>query len=257
MKKHAFVLLLVFGILAGSYIAGHSHVAAPPIPKHATTKPKTVQPKPTVTAFNKAEFSIDSPASIWVVVNKQRPLNPITYAPNDLVVPNIPLRTGITANEQYVRKEMAAALEGLEAAAKIDGVTLNLQSGYRSYTFQEGLYNGYVKQSGQAQADLESARAGHSEHQTGWAADLGGVTQPSCNIAQCFGETTEGKWLAANAYKYGFIIRYTATKQAITGYENEPWHVRYVGSKLSQEMFNDNITTLEEFFGLPAAPTYN
>ena len=77
-----------------------------------------------------------------------------------------------------------------------------------------------------------------------------------CGVEDCFGNTAEGKWVAANAYKYGFIIRYTSGKQQITGYRAEPWHIRYIGTDLSTEMQQKGALTLEEFFGLPAAPNY-
>jgi len=216
---------------------------------------KTSQPtKPA--GFDKHRYSTSDPNSIWVVVNKQHSLTPKTHVPTTLVVPNIPLRSNITGDEQQVSGVMAPALEQMAAAAKNDGITLNLQSGYRSYNFQVNLYNSYVKSDGQSQADQESARPGYSEHQTGFAADLGGITNPGCNVAQCFGDTAEGKWLVAHAYQYGFIIRYPADKQAVTGYEYEPWHVRYVGTDLSQEMHKQGITTLEEFFGISGGETY-
>jgi D-alanyl-D-alanine carboxypeptidase len=142
------------------------------------------------------------------------------------------------------------------SAAKASGLSLNLQSGYRSYQFQASLYNSYVVRDGQAVADRESARPGYSEHQTGLAADLGGISVPSCNVAACFGTTIEGEWLAAHAYEYGFIIRYTTVKEAITGYENEPWHVRYIGTLLAGEMHHQGITTLEEFFNSTGGQSY-
>jgi D-alanyl-D-alanine carboxypeptidase len=211
---------------------------------------------PAPASFDKSKYSTSDKASLWVVVNKQHQLNPKTYAPENLVVPNIPLRSNITSTEKYVRSDMASALEALVKGATADGVHLNLQSGYRSYNFQVTLYNGYVKQQGQAAADRQSARAGFSEHQTGLAADLGGTSQPACNVAQCFANTVEGKWLAANAYKYGFIIRYTADKEATTGYEYEPWHIRYVGTDLSAELHTTGIETLEEFFNITGGANY-
>jgi D-alanyl-D-alanine carboxypeptidase len=77
-----------------------------------------------------------------------------------------------------------------------------------------------------------------------------------CALDQCFANTPQGQWLAANGWKYGFIVRYPADKTAVTGYEYEPWHMRYVGLDLAAEMHRDGIETLEEFFGLPAAPDY-
>lgn len=217
-----------------------------------TTTP-TANPAP---AFDKQQYSLDNPASIWVVANKKRPLQPTSYAPDDLVVPNVPLRGNITGNEKFMRKEAAAALEALVAAATTQGLRFNLQSGYRSYGFQSSLYNRYVQQQGQAVADTQSARPGHSEHQTGLAVDVGNAGNPECAVEQCFANTSEGKWLAENAYTYGFIIRYPQGKDAVTGYIYEPWHLRYVGTALANEMHATGSTTIEEFFGLPAAGSY-
>lgn len=207
-------------------------------------------------SFNTTAHSTTDPASIWIVVNKQHPLSPSTYKPGDLVVPNVPLRSNISSDERLLRSEAAKALESLVQAAAKAGITLNLQSGYRSYTFQQNLYNGYVKQQGQAAADRTSARPGYSEHQTGLAADLGGTSKPGCNVEKCYAETPEGIWLAANAYTYGFLVRYTETKESVTGYDYEPWHIRYIGTDLARELYNQKVQTLEEFFGIPGGTTY-
>lgn len=204
--------------------------------------------------FDKQQYSIVDPNSIWVVINKQRQLQPANYSPDDLVAPNIPLRT--RGEEMTTRKVTAQALEAMFADAKKDGINLMLSSGYRSFNFQTGLYNRYVSQIGQASADTQSARPGYSEHQTGLAVDVEPASR-QCEIEACFADTPEGKWVAANAYKYGFIIRYTPDKTAVTGYTYEPWHIRYVGPELATQMHQQNIETLEEFFGLPPAPTYN
>ena len=146
-----------------------------------------------------------------------------------------------------LRKEAATALEQMAAEAKKDGINLMLASGYRSYQLQVSVYNANVQKYGQAGADKQSARPGTSEHQTGLAADIGSTSR-QCEIEQCFGDLPEGKWLSANAYKYGFILRYPADKQAVTGYEYEPWHYRYIGTELATELHKQSVTTLEEFF---------
>jgi len=205
-------------------------------------------------AFNKHELSLSDPSSAWLVVNKTRPLQPKDFAPS-LAVPNVPLRLASDNEEMHLRPDAARALETLVSGAKQQGIRLMLASGYRSYNFQVSLYNGYVMDQGQAEADQQSARPGYSEHQTGMAADLE-PTSRNCEVVSCFATTPEGKWLAANAYRYGFILRYPEGKQAVTGYEYEPWHIRFVGTTLSQEMHRDHVLTMEEFFGLPAAPKY-
>jgi|GEM_PF-1039970 len=205
---------------------------------------------PKKTSFNKQKYSLSDPTSPWVVVNKQRQLSPKTYAPANLTTPNMD-----ATDDEQVNAPVAEALKTMTDQAKAEGVTLSLASGYRSYDTQVSVYQSEVKAYGQAQADRESARPGHSEHQSGWAADLAAASG-KCRLQACFADTPEGKWLAANAHKYGFIIRYPKDKEAVTGYLYEPWHVRFVGIELSTEMHRTGTQTLEEFFSLSAAPSY-
>jgi D-alanyl-D-alanine carboxypeptidase len=204
-------------------------------------------------AFDKSRYPTDSASSPWVVVNKGRVL-PSDYTPKNLVTPDVPLRLSATTGEMHVRQDTAAALATMFAAAKDQGVDLMLASGYRSYADQSAVYSAYVAQSGVAKADTFSARPGHSEHQTGLAADIE-PTSRTCEVDQCFENTKEGQWLATNAYKFGFVIRYQKSTQELTGYEYEPWHVRYVGGDLASQLHGSN-QTLEQFFGLPAYTTY-
>lgn len=226
MKKHFFVLFSVLLLLAVIFFIGRA--------QDNSTSPAT---------FNKHQYSLSDPDSLWVVVNKQRPLNPKTYAPSDLTS---------VGNGQTMRAQAADKLLQLFAGAKTVGYTLVAESGYRSYSYQAQVYASEVAGFGQAKADSESARPGYSEHQTGWAVDIGA---PGC-YEDCFGTKPASQWLLANAYRYGFILRYPADKADITGYRNEPWHFRYVGIALASEMHKEHVTTLEEFFGLPAAPNY-
>lgn len=154
----------------------------------------------------------------------------------------------------HLRTEAASELAVMVADGKKAGVNLMLASGYRSYANQVATYNGFVTQNGQTAADTFSARPGHSEHQTGLAADLE-PTSRKCELEVCFADTPEGKWLAANCYKYGFIIRYQKDTQGLTGYQYEPWHIRYVGKDLAEEIYKIN-QTLEQFFGLPSYTSY-
>ena len=154
-----------------------------------------------------------------------------------------------------LRAEPATALEEMFAAAKSDGIQLMLSSGYRSYDYQVSLYDGYVSSAGQTQADIQSARPGYSEHQTGLAFDAEPVSR-TCELEQCFADTPEGKWLATHAYEYGFILRYTPADIATTGYESEPWHFRYVGKALATEMHKKGVATLEKFFKITGGHSY-
>lgn len=207
----------------------------------------------TPASFNKSQYSINDPASIWLVVNKGRVL-PNSYLPADLVVPNVSLSESAASENMHLRKDSAAAVEKLIVAASNGGIKLMLVSGYRSFVTQQSVYNGYVSSQGKVYANATSAQPGHSEHQTGLAVDLGGISG-KCQLEACFGDTAEGKWLAANVYKYGFIIRYQKDKTNLTGYTYEPWHVRYVGVDLAAQI-NNTGQTLEQFFNLLAYPDY-
>jgi len=217
-------------------------------PRPIDTPPPTPTPTPTPT-FPMDLYSIDDPASLWVVVNKLRPLDPQDYVPADLV--------GLSLIEGgQLRAEAAAQLEAMVAEFTGEtGLQVRTVSSYRSYGSQVNVYNGWVSRLGQEAADLTSARPGHSEHQTGLAIDFGAVPA-QCDLDQCFADTAQGSWLADNAHRWGFILRYPDGYTPVTGYEFEPWHYRYVGVELATEMRSTGIATLEEFFGLPAAPTY-
>ena len=218
--------------------------SARPVPTH------TVAPVP-VPTFNRAKFSIDDPTSIWVVVNKMRPLNPVNFVPPDLVDVPVP-----HTNAPQLRQEASSAVVALFAAASAEaGLSLASNSAYRSYETQVRVYDNDVAANGQAFADTSTARPGTSEHQTGLTLDIG-ADSGNCSLNTCFAGTPEGQWLAANAWRFGFILRYPADKTAVTGYAFEPWHFRYIGIELSTEMHHTGVSTLEEFFGLPAAPNY-
>ena len=248
--RTAVALAALVALLLTGCAVEREPLALDPTPTPTATRTPTPTPTPTPT-FDTARYSIDDPASLWVVVNKLRPLSPTTYVPGDLVRANIP-----ATQEMLMRAETAAAAEAMFAAAQAEaGLTLRLESAYRSFDSQTRIYNGWVNSLGQAGADLTSARPGHSEHQTGFAIDIG-ASPASCSLDQCFADTPHGLWLAANAHRFGFTLRYANGMTPITGYEFEPWHYRYVGLELAAELRTTGILTLEEFFGLPAAPDY-
>lgn len=192
-------------------------------------------------------YSVDAPGSLWWVVNKQRPL-PEGYVPTDLAVPSVPLSRDHEAETMQVSSQIIPALEALFRAAEQNGIKLWLISGYRSTAYQQALYQRYVARDGQAAADRYSARPGTSEHQTGLALDIGDPNGP-CLLQTCYDQTPAGIWLAAHSYEYGFILRYPEGKEAITGYQYEPWHFRYVGPRLARELHQSG-QTMEEHFGL-------
>lgn len=263
MRPHRFhpstplaAALLICGAVA---LAGCAEADPPekPAASDTTKKPSNKDEKPTAdsTADNSAtndagaantpvSYDLDSPDSVTVLVNKQRPLNPISYEPGDLVLPSLP-----NPNGQPVRQVMLADLERLAADAVAAGLPQPiLSSGYRSYQLQESLFANYSANYGVAAADQFSARPGHSEHQTGLAVDLDDGS--GCNLQACFGDTALGQWLRDNAHRYGFVLRYTEAGTPITGYTAEPWHFRYVGVEVAEAVRASGAETLEQFFGI-------
>lgn len=205
-----------------------------------------------VAAGNAPCIALDDPARVWVVVNKLRPLEPVEFAPSSLTA--IPLQ--MTTRSSQSRADVAAAAEAMAAAAEDDGVgAIGANNGYRSYDLQVATHSAHVRAWGQESADMASARAGHSEHQTGLALDLVACDR-SCGGIEGFGSTAQGTWVAENAWRFGFVVRYEDAGRDVTGYRPEPWHLRYVGTALAKAYHDGGYNTLEEFFGLPAAPDY-
>lgn len=169
-----------------------------------------------------------------VIANKTYSL-PSNFAPNNLVSIN-----GYIKVVDYVKDAFTA----LTSDSTSLGLNIYASSGYRSYGDQNYIYNNYVSWDGQANADTYSARAGHSEHQTGLAIDVN-------TVDDSFDGTNESDWLKENCYRYGFIIRYPKGKDAITGYKYEPWHIRYVGKDLASKLYNNgDWITMEEYYGI-------
>ena len=225
------------------------------LPESIQTIADQVQAKP-ATIFDPPKYSIDEADSIWVVVNKQRQISPLRYKPENLVFPALPRPKVQNPFGLQLREEAALATVDMASAMAEEGIgTLILNSGFRTYKNQHGLYNRTRDTRGLAVAEKLSARPGHSEHQLGLAADFS-VKGQGCVIMACFGNTEAGKWLAEKAHEYGFVLRYPRGFKPITGFQYEPWHFRYVGIELATEMRTKRIRTLEEFWGLESAPDY-
>lgn len=170
-------------------------------------------------------------------------INGITYV-NGILVANKTYNLPNTYNPGGLLKDFTDNFNKMKEAASKEGINLYVVSGFRSYDIQNQLYNRYVARDGKEEADTYSARPGHSEHQTGLAADINSVSEE-------FENTPEGKWLANNCYKYGFIIRYPKGKESITGYIYESWHIRYVGVDIATSLYNNgNWIALEEYLGI-------
>ena len=186
----------------------------------------------------------DNPESLLVLVNKYFYLEQ-DYVPQDLTVPNVSFSFEGYDPKKQLRQEAAVALEALFSDALNNEHKLYAVSGYRSYQRQAVIFENNVQKRGWEKAAQISAQPGHSEHQTGLAID---ITSAAANYAlvQCFAETDEGKWIADNAHRYGFIIRYPKGKENLTGYMYEPWHLRYVGIAEATYIKENNLI-LEDF----------
>lgn len=188
---------------------------------------------------------IAAPDSVTALVNPFNKL-PEDYNPDDLVYPDVRFTFSEKIEKRMMRKEAAEALEQMFAGAEEDGIYLAGVSAYRSHETQKSLFNRYVERDGYEKARTYSALPGTSEHETGLAVDISG-SDGKCAADDCFGDTKEAAWLQEHAAEYGFIIRYPEGKQDITGYQYEPWHLRYVGSDIAQDIAASG-GTLEEYY---------
>jgi len=175
--------------------------------------------------------------------------NGITYI-NGVLIAN---KTYSLPSSYYpggLTNETQNAFNKLKEAASSLGYNFFVGSGFRSYGTQKTIYNNYVASDGQANADTYSARAGHSEHQTGLAFDICDHNVEAC-ITSAFDTTDQAKWINDNCYKYGLIVRYPKGKTNETGYMYESWHLRYVGVDLATKLYNNGSwITLEDYFGI-------
>jgi D-alanyl-D-alanine carboxypeptidase len=238
------VSVVAIGVPALVGSASDEPVPAPD-PARAVAVP-TATPQPaapttrTVRPFDRTAHSTRDPSSIWVVVNKTHAITPSDFRPELDIVRGYQVAT-----------PAAGPLSRLLAASDRRGLGFKIASAFRSYDYQLQVHAATAAARGDAEADQISARAGHSEHQTGLAVDLVTPEDPTCDFEACFARTPGGRWLARSAWRFGFVVRYQPASTAITGYQPEPWHLRYVGRPLAAELHRTGIATLEEFFGVP------
>ncbi len=174
----------------------------------------------------------------YVLVNKFNYLSS-DYIPNNLEL----LDNSYAKSDIYLVKEAKDNLEKLINNAKNDGMNIRIISAYRSYTYQKNLYDNYSKNDGVSIADTYSARPGYSEHQTGLVVDITKAFDDFNN----FENTDEYKWMLKHSTDYGFILRYPQNKEAITTYNFEAWHYRYVGVELAKKIKASNLT-FDEYY---------
>ncbi len=197
-------------------------------------------------------INLRDPSHVWFVVNKTMPMEPIDYAPVDWVAPaDVPL-----GNLAAVRTDIAPTVTAMsEASVAAGSGRIGVQNGYRGYSVQQRIHNDRVASLGKEAGERLAARPGYSEHQSGIAMDVFGCT-PGCSSSEQFGTTATYQWVIEHGWEFGWIIRYEDGQTPITGYDPEAWHLRYIGPELAAAYHAGGFHTLEEFFGLPAAPGY-
>lgn len=207
---------------------------------------QSIEDRPTAFLNLLAELAREPP-ELLRLVDKGHPL-PADYEPADLVdLDDIADRLDLSRSGHRLRAIVLPDLLAMTEAARSDGITLLVSSAYRSYEYQDKTYRYWVDQLGQEEADRVSARAGTSQHQLGTAIDFG------C-ICDAFGESDAGRWMVANARRFGFSLSYPAGYEAVTGYAHESWHYRYLGRVATQmeiEFFSGIQQYLIEFLDGP------
>jgi D-alanyl-D-alanine carboxypeptidase len=209
----------------------------------------TVTPRPAPSPPDDPPPLSTDPLDPTVLIDRAHPLPP-GWAPPDLVVQDVAFNFSGRAEKRQLRLEAADALRSLFAAARADGFPLLGVSGYRSEARQRDLYGQYQHRDGRA-AERYSAPPGTSEHQTGLAIDVTGA-DGRCAASDCFATRAEAMWLAGHAHEHGWIVRYPEGKQLVTGYQYEPWHLRYVGTDLATRLAAAGLTLEEYAFAHPA-----
>ena len=180
--------------------------------------------------------------NLLVLVDK-RHLLPDGYTPQNLITLNTGRAYMINRKDLSLTKTAEQALQEMALEAKRDGVTLVVSSSYRSYTYQKNLFDRYVRESGEKEAERFSARAGTSQHQLGTVVDFGSISDE-------FAQTRAGKWVLHNASKYGWSLSFPKGYEAVTGYVWESWHYRYIGMEacaFQQKWFGDIQQYMLEF----------
>lgn len=175
--------------------------------------------------------------SIDMLVNKHYKLDE-DFVPDDLVEFD---QEYCNDEVQEGNREAVVAFKNMYEAAKKEGLGLVINSSYRSYQDQENICNTFKDLYGEGYVTKYVALPGFSEHQTGLAFDIGSTS------SKVFAESKEYEWMKENAYKYGFILRFTKSNAYITGFRSEPWHYRYVGKKIAKYIYENDIS-FEEYY---------
>ena len=171
-------------------------------------------------------------------------VNKYIYLPKDYVPNNLAeISSSYAGSGKQLVYEAKEKFEQMADSAKKEGLTIRAISAYRSYQYQENLYNRYLQKDTREKVDTYSARPGHSEHQTGLVVD---VDNTKVNFEE-FESTLEFEWMKQHAHEFGFILRYPKGKENLTGYTYESWHYRYVGEAIAKYIYENKIT-LDEYY---------
>lgn len=248
-------ICLSAALLTMSTMPGLAEENADPINPPEVTEPSEDTPvtpeNPSVTedtevttttpAYNDSHQEADGTTVISgiLLVNKEHPL-PADYAPD---------YTNGAGQSTSLQGDAEAAAEAFLAAANAQGNSMYILSGYRSYDVQASLFANYAAAHGEDKANMFSARAGQSEHQTGLAFDVGDAAHSGYNLQTSIDQFPGVQWMMQHCAEYGFILRYPEGKEKITGYQYEPWHFRYVGVEAATAIMSSGLT-LEEYLGV-------
>lgn len=250
--KLPILMICMFAFVFGG--CTHKNTTVSPIPKRTATPtpeptkdPLLPEDMESIFDFTKS-VPIDTVSESYTVLVNRDYLLPSTYIPKDLVEPKVRFSHSEHDDKRKMRKAAAKALEKMFSAAEKKNVILYGVSGYRSYKRQQSIYNRNVSLHGKKATDALSAKPGSSEHQSGLTIDIS-AKSVYCLLTERLASTKEGKWIAKNAHKYGYIVRYPKGKTKITGYSYEPWHIRYVGVTVATYLYKNKLT-MEEYYGV-------
>lgn len=237
----------------GTDNSAHMEILTTQIPKkpgsESDSPPGTVAPIATPTP-TPLVVNTDT-STVTFLVNREYPL-PDSFVPADLTTPDVLFPFSDTSiDKAKMTPEAGEALARLfDAAYDEAGLTLYGVSAYRSYARQYTIYATNLATRGIAHTNRYSAAPGRSEHQTGLAIDISCASE-GYGLEDTFADTPEGIWVSENAHRFGFILRYPKDKEHITGYNYEPWHIRYVGTELAGYLYETGLT-LDEYYGVPS-----
>lgn len=220
-------------------------------PRSSTTEAPstTAAPDPSACTFGD-EPVVGDPVEDWatIVVDTEHQL-PADFEPPDLV----DVREAGFDSDGQVRRIVLDDLTKLRQDAEANGTPLMVVSTYRSFSYQQELYDKKVREEGPTAARLRTARAGHSEHQLGTTVDV--LNPEDEELTPAFGSTPAGKWVADHAHEYGFVLSYPTESRSRTCYEFEPWHLRYVGREVAAEIRESDLTPREWMLARQEGPT--